>query len=103
MYVLLDGYRPAIKKCIRVLRDQRYDVDLLLGEHLNVWEHIEQQPFCRRSTKLFWHVRLLMMTTGGASCAPRIGLGGVDGERRELKCAWRGRCDFPTFTQMEFC
>ena len=53
MYILLDGYRPIIKKCIRVLRDRRYKVDLLLGEHMNVWEH-KDRVFTGKLQLAFW-------------------------------------------------
>ena len=39
VYVLLEtSTPPAIKRCVRVLRDTRFPVDLLTGDHVNVWE-----------------------------------------------------------------
>ena len=53
VYILLDSYRPVIKKCTRVLRDQRYDVDLLLGGQVNVWEH-KDRIFTGKLRLMFW-------------------------------------------------
>lgn len=54
VYVLLQSARPpAVKKCVKVLRDARFPVDLLTGDHVNVWEPVDR-AFTGKLVSMDW-------------------------------------------------